>query len=101
MLAKRTLPSLIKVNELVSETLAKVTKLPMTSVMAGTAPLYGVMLYPVIGECPVLAGAAYDTTAEAAPGDAFTAVGAPGAVRAAKLSGWMKYVAAVSSPARR
>ena len=46
----------------------------------------GAIVYPVIAEPPSLTGAVHDTTAEASPAVADTAVGAPGAVTRAWIT---------------
>jgi len=46
----------------------------------------GAIVYPVIGEPPLLTGAVHDTTADALPGTAVTPVGAPGTVTRAWIT---------------
>ena len=46
----------------------------------------GAIVYPVIVEPPSLTGAVHDTTADALPGTAVTAVGAPGAATRARIT---------------
>jgi hypothetical protein len=51
------------------------------AVLALAPPGDAVTVYPVTGEPPLLAGAVHDTTAEALPAIAVTAIGDPGTVR--------------------